>query len=680
MKRLIRFSMLVMILLFITGCGKNNENINTSQEIYDAVNEFVGMDFATGDNSVALEWLSTQNQLILDKYEKSMPLEVDFIRAYAALGTGDRAAALKYFSWCNEHEVNDQNVDILAKARYEMGRLCVYDGRYEEGYAIVDEISSLYKGKSDREVQIFIYALWSYDILEMPGGSQKAEEIMLEAVEMAEKYGFHSMAYVYYQMGFVYSYEDEFEKLSEFNLKALRAAIAEKDDYWIASVSADIGLNYYTERSFDKSLEYLFLGYNRINEYNVKHKYENINLEVYIADTIANVYIEIGDIDNALTYIEVVDNLLEFMDESKEKADSITKLYLTKAAYYLIKGYYSDALANVDMAYKRYQKEEFFLYTNFDISLNQLYGAVYYRLGNPKKSIAHYEESIEQFERNGVTFTEPEALKDLYHMAVDANDTAKEREYAERIISSLNYYSEGNTRNASMLIEEYEATERENEIEMLRFKNKNLNFLIGSFALLILVSANYIVLSRRKNRQIKRLNERLVEASMKDELTKLNNRRALNLYLEKEWNNICNGLEPVSIVMIDVDFFKKYNDYYGHIAGDEALADIAYAITQKLDGKHFAARYGGEEFMLVMENTSLEEANALMKDLQLTIEQMAIAHEKSSVSAYVTISVGIASTNDKLSYLEMIRNADEALYNAKATRNTIVTTQCTDNV
>lgn len=678
MKRLVKLSMLVVMLLFITGCGKNSEDINTSQEIYDAVREFVSIDTATGDISTAFEWKETQKQLVLDKFENSMPLEVNFIRAYVALCTSDRAAALKYFSWCNDYEVNDRNVDIIAKTKYELGRLYIYDGRYDEGFAIVDEISNLYKGKTDREIQIFIYALWSYDILEVPNGSQKAEEIMIEAVELAEKYGFHSMAYIYYQMGFVYSYEDKFEKLSEYNLKALRAAIAANNDYWIASVSADIGLNYYIENSFDKSLEYLFLGYDRINEYNLKNKYEDINLEVYIADTIAGVYIGMGDLDNALKYINIVDNLIEYMAEGKDKADSITKFYLTKAAYYMLKGYYSDALLNVDAANKRYQKEEFFLYTNFDITINQMYGAVYCKLGNNKKSIAYYEKAIEQFERNGIAFTDPDSLKNLYYMAVEDNDTAKEREYAERIINSLKYYTEENTRNTSLLIEEYEATERENEIEMLKFKNRNLNYLIGSFALLIVLSINYTLLSRRKNRQIKKLNERLVEASMKDELTKLNNRRALNLYLENEWTNICNGTEPVSIVMIDVDFFKKYNDYYGHIAGDEALADIAYAITQKIDGKYFSARYGGEEFMIVMNNTCMEEAKNLMKDLQLTIEQMAIAHEKSSVSAYITISVGIASTDKKLSYLEMIHNADEALYRAKATRNTIVATQCTE--
>lgn len=681
MKKTINCIFIFILFSFLVGCGKNDTyNKNSDDEISAAVKTFIEMDSTSGDTSLATEWKKDKNQNKLIDVADSRSLETDFIYANIALYYGEKDTAREYFEKCNATKATKDNADIIAKSKYELAKMILAEGDYDKAIALIDEIEKLYSKNSDHYIQIYIYSLWSYDILEKPNGSIEAVKIMEKAVKLAEEYDFDNMAYIYYQMAFIYSYSDEYTKVSEYNLKALKAAKEINNTYWIASVSTDIGVNYYSERNYTKALEYLLNAFELIHSENEKNNYAYSRLELYITDTIANLYIETDDLKNAEKYMEITGNILAKLDDCKDKTDNITKSYVTKAAYYIRKGYYSDALENLDIARKRYESEEYFVYTNFDNMLNQLYGAVYYGMGSNKKALEYYEKAVADFETSGAAFTDPEALEDMYHIYVENGDLDKGNEYAERLIHLLNYYLSGESRNTYMLIEEFQISERENEIEMLKYKNNSLSHVIGSSILLIGIAIYFGAMSARKNKQIKKLNEKLVEASMKDELTKLNNRRALNAYLENEWNKICNGLDAVSVAMIDVDFFKKYNDYYGHIAGDAVLSDIAFAISQKFKENCFTARYGGEEFLIIMAGTPKEAAEARIRDLQLSLEAMAIAHEKSTISDYVTISVGIASTVESIGYMEMIHYADNALYAAKRERNAIVSTDCVDGM
>ena len=124
-----------------------------------------------------------------------------------------------------------------------------------------------------------------------------------------------------------------------------------------------------------------------------------------------------------------------------------------------------------------------------------------------------------------------------------------------------------------------------------------------------------------------------------DGLTGINNRRYFDETLQKEWSKIKRNNLPLSLVMIDVDFFKKYNDYYGHGAGDSVLKSVASTIVSKLlRPGDSAARYGGEEFALILPETDIEGALCVTEKIRISIEKLAILHEKSDVGDYLTIS------------------------------------------
>jgi two-component system chemotaxis family response regulator WspR len=173
------------------------------------------------------------------------------------------------------------------------------------------------------------------------------------------------------------------------------------------------------------------------------------------------------------------------------------------------------------------------------------------------------------------------------------------------------------------------------------------------------------------NRELKRLTN-------VDGLTGVSNRRYFNEYLETEWKRSLAAQTPLSVLMIDVDHFKRYNDTYGHLAGDEVLKKVASAIANNFKrSADLAARYGGEEFAVILPNTPLVEGSRLAAELSKAVEALALPHSASTTAEYVTISVGCATTTPApaVSLLSLVDSADKALYEAKKTgRNRAVAT------
>lgn len=153
-----------------------------------------------------------------------------------------------------------------------------------------------------------------------------------------------------------------------------------------------------------------------------------------------------------------------------------------------------------------------------------------------------------------------------------------------------------------------------------------------------------------------------------DGLTQVANRRCLDEYLEHECRRSQREQSPISMVLCDIDFFKNYNDNYGHQEGDRCLQEVAHAISGSTNRPaDLVARYGGEEFAIVLPNTDAEgglnvaiRANAIVQALQLP-------HSHSSVSPHVTISCGVATLfDDNFLATDLLKGADRALYTAKA--------------
>jgi diguanylate cyclase (GGDEF)-like protein len=171
-------------------------------------------------------------------------------------------------------------------------------------------------------------------------------------------------------------------------------------------------------------------------------------------------------------------------------------------------------------------------------------------------------------------------------------------------------------------------------------------------------------------------NQRLIAIADTDELTGLANRRAMFKCLTSEWNRHYRARIPFSLMYIDLDFFKQYNDSYGHEGGDQCLIKIAELLrNHALRSSDLAARFGGEEFALILPNTGNVEAAQIATSILQNLKAMQIPHVASKIATYVTVSIGVATVvPDQPDNYGMLREAaDQALYRAKRTgRNRIV--------
>jgi two-component system cell cycle response regulator len=189
------------------------------------------------------------------------------------------------------------------------------------------------------------------------------------------------------------------------------------------------------------------------------------------------------------------------------------------------------------------------------------------------------------------------------------------------------------------------------------------------------IDRNELVARVRTQVRRKRLQDRLQEnyqrslaLALTDSLTGLYNRRYFSAHLEGLMTRIGEGAQGAAVLMLDVDFFKKVNDTYGHAAGDSVLREVALRLARNVRGFDLVARYGGEEFVVVMPETTLPIATMVAERLRAAIADHPMGTGDAGPELPVSISIGIAVTQERGDAANaLLERADEALYEAKAT-------------
>lgn len=174
---------------------------------------------------------------------------------------------------------------------------------------------------------------------------------------------------------------------------------------------------------------------------------------------------------------------------------------------------------------------------------------------------------------------------------------------------------------------------------------------------------------KRIEERLVRLQKELEDLSYKDGLTGVPNRRMFDAVLDEEWLKATRNGQPLSVVLLDIDFFKQYNDHYGHLQGDECLKQVARILDSGATrARDFLARFGGEEFVLVLPETDAAAALTLAERCRQMVSRAQILHADSDAAPFVTVSLGVGTViprrgDDPLEFLQQV---DEALYRAKA--------------
>ena len=196
----------------------------------------------------------------------------------------------------------------------------------------------------------------------------------------------------------------------------------------------------------------------------------------------------------------------------------------------------------------------------------------------------------------------------------------------------------------------------------------------GSFVLISMYAGIVFERLRSDRREMQELRRRLAEMALSDPLTGLPNRRHFEEVLRAELDRVRRYGGHCAVAMVDVDFFKHYNDTVGHLAGDLALGELAVVMRRELRLNDMVARYGGEEFALIMINASRDEAAPILERLRADVQEHPFRHRDIQPVGRLTVSAGLAAfPEDGTTYEALLKSADDALYRAKhAGRNRIV--------
>lgn len=168
---------------------------------------------------------------------------------------------------------------------------------------------------------------------------------------------------------------------------------------------------------------------------------------------------------------------------------------------------------------------------------------------------------------------------------------------------------------------------------------------------------------------LERANHELRRLAILDELTQIANRRHFDYYLAQEWKRLARDRCPLSLIMADIDHFKQFNDWWGHLAGDRCLQQVARTIANTIKRPaDLAARYGGEEFAILLPNTDLNGALQVAEAVRLAVEELIITDVPQHPRQRLTLSLGIATMipSPNESFQRLVAVADRALYKAKA--------------
>ena len=186
----------------------------------------------------------------------------------------------------------------------------------------------------------------------------------------------------------------------------------------------------------------------------------------------------------------------------------------------------------------------------------------------------------------------------------------------------------------------------------------------------------WLVISHQNITERKLAEEKVFNLSRIDGLTGIANRRFFDEFIADEWKRCARSKMPISLAMIDIDFFKLLNDTYGHQVGDECLEKVGLLLNQFAKRPaDLCARYGGEEFAIVLGNTSVEESRLLLSGLNEAVRALELANDKSSISPVLTVSIGLTTLfpDAETNLYDLISNADRLLFLAKKNgRNQLV--------
>lgn len=483
---------------------------------------------------------------------------------------------------------------------------------------------------------------------------KQALNIALEILDLSKEINYpEAESIILQQIGVIYAFLNEPSTSIEYTLAAIPLLELYNQEYYLCYAYSILGcmFSYYSyhETAFDY--------FNKSNYIARKCNFTDRLSASY--NNIGEIYKHLYNYDKALYYYQK-----SFEEDQKTQFKSCMGIYFVNMAeVYYLQGDYIKAQEYVEKALEKLK--EF----NVEIALCEayrIYALLYWKLENYEKTREYFFKASEIADKTLAYNLKIDLLIYYHQFMMEQNnyDAA-----VAALTEAYEYSSKYNYHEKSILICHH--------FTMFYEKTGDLDSALKYYKLYIMHNQEQ---SKERLKQIRdgielRIKiEYIRQQSEIDSLTGIPNRRKFNEVLETEWKMAAKNSRPLSLIMIDIDCFKEFNDNYGHPEGDKCLISIAKLMNEMLSSKYFLSRYGGDEFMAILPDTSKEQAKAIAESIRMAILDTKIRHNFSRVSNYVTVTQGVATLIpcDTTCINDFIRMVDNALYDAKRKGRNVV--------
>lgn len=477
--------------------------------------------------------------------------------------------------------------------------------------------------------------------------SKEALKVALHALDLSKETNYpQAETILLFKIGQIYSNIGEYTKGIEFIISAIPMLELYNLDFHFCSAYSVLGNIFYDLSYYETAFDY----YNK--SIYIAKKYQ-FNEQLSIA------YNNIGEIYKVLLNYEKASDYYHRSLDEDHKIDfkackGVPYINLAEISYF--KADYDKALELTTIGLyflKKYNYEILFC------EAYKIYALIHWKLNEFEKAKYHFAQAIEFADRKMAYIYKIDILIYYHQFMADQGHL----DLAVRALSDAYTHALANNLHEKSLLICKHFTE-------IYEKTENYESALKYYKLYIIHDQEQT--KERINQigegiELRIKTEEIKLQSEIDSLTGIPNRRKFLQFLNTQWAYSKEHGHSLSLIMIDIDFFKEYNDNYGHPEGDKCLIKIASRLTGLLENKYLLSRYGGDEFIVVLPQTTGTEALAIAETMRQAVIDEKILIRHSSISDYVTITLGVASLipTDTVSIHDFIKKADDALYDAK---------------
>lgn len=479
--------------------------------------------------------------------------------------------------------------------------------------------------KDDKLLTFGIYYLGEYYYYKSE--YDKTVECCEASLKHGKKAGMYDLVSRSYNvLGILYRYRENYAYSVESYLKAAEYAKRANRYYELAMIIGNIAMLYIEIKDYEVALAYCkeAMGYYEQAEEN-EFYYFNVCI---VLQSITEIHMQKGEYEEAEKYLNRMLDLITIAEQRERRVDK-TPIYMLASVYYNKIDDVAKRDEYIEMSIRELKVEKQVL---------EIYGSVL--------EFAGLLVDCEKYDK----FLDIISCYDAYDIE-DMRDCIME---VQRV--KMRYYMKMNNNEeyvkcSEIFLQCYD--------EKIKSHNKDIKHIIDL--------RRNLNNTMEENDEIKEYSEKLKQKAETDELTGLANRAGFNNYSERMFEKAYNEKMLYGVALIDVDFFKQYNDRYGHLKGDECLKTVSAILLEEHNENVFPARYGGDEFVIVFTNLNQKEIRDIIKRIKTKVAEAAILNEDSKVDKYVTLSQGafVRVPNGQNKLWDFMSKADDVLYRVK---------------